>query len=295
MAHVYSDRVNLSEWRDGNPQYLSTTPTLLSSIHTEPHCERNEYLRTRQPWEPISGQDPLRTTSPAEHEADSPLGVASFENATNRTVTLYISTHLSHMAGIQISTEVDSQGSFKCDTKRADDSALMQTLQNFLEHEDRRRNFGGLAVLKTWGLATLPNYDVVAACVSVHGGDMPEYSLPSKERSTVLFASGGGQEMFPWQDVAPPVKDVSVVQKDILKKISRYDSVDTQVDSAFSRRIVQAASVARKLLALEEDNGKHVIPALEEHCSICSQEIPSEGLIEAACPRGHQFGKSATI
>lgn len=199
------------------------------------------------------------------------------------------------MAAIKISTEINDQTVLKCTTGRVETSPLERKLQTFLNHEDRRRNLGGLAVLKTWGLASLPNTDIVAACVSVHGGDMPEYSLPSKERSTVLFTSDSGHEMFPWQDVPPPVKDVSVVQKDILRKISHYDSVDNQIGSAFSWRIFQAASAARKLLAPVEDSGEHVIPAFEENCSICSQEILFEGLIEAACSQGHQFGKFATI
>ncbi len=202
---------------------------------------------------------------------------------------------MSRMAAIRFSTEIGDQTIIKCTTERVETSPLVRKLPTFLNHEDRRRNLGGLAVLKTWGLASLPNTDIVAACVSVHGGDMPEYSLPSKERSTVLFTSDSGQEMFPWQDVPPPVKDVSVVQKDILRKISRYDSVDNQIGSAFSWRILQAASAVAKLLFPEEDNGEHAVSILEEKCSICSQEILFEGLIEAACSRGHQFGKFAMI
>ncbi len=198
------------------------------------------------------------------------------------------------MAAIKISTEIDDQTILQCTTERVESPPLVRKLQTLLNQEDRRRNLGGLAVLKTWGLASLPNTDVVAACVSVHGGDMPEYSLPSKERSTVLFASDSGQGMFPWQDVPQPAKDVSVVQKNILRKISHYDSFGNQVGSAFSWRIFQAASAARKLLIPVEDSGEHV-PAMEENCSICGQEILFEGLIEAACSQGHQFGKFATI
>lgn len=199
------------------------------------------------------------------------------------------------MAAIKISTEIVRQSTVRYTTEWLERSPLVRKLQNFLKQEDRRRNLGGLAVLKTWGLASLPNTDIVAACVSVHGGDMPEYSLPSKERSTVLFTADGGQEVFPWQNVRPPIKDISVVQKDILKKISHYELIDNQVSSAFSRRIFQAASAARKLLAPNEASGLHLVPALEESCSICSQEILFEGLIEAACSQGHQFGKFATI
>lgn len=199
------------------------------------------------------------------------------------------------MAAIKVSTEIDDQTRLQCTTEWLESSPLVRKLQTLLNQEDRRRNLGGLAVLKTWGLASLPNTDIVAACVSVHGGDMPEYSLPSKERSTVLFISDGGQEVFQWQDVRPPIKDVSIVQKDILKKISHYESVDNKISSSFSWRISQAASAARKLLAPVVDSRVHVDPAMEENCSICSQEILFEGLIEAACSQGHQFGKFATI
>lgn len=229
------------------------------------------------------------------NQANSTPGIASYTDHVDQRASLYIATHLSRMAAFKISTEFNDQTIPQCTTKRVESPPLVRKLQTLLNQEDRRRNLGGLAVLKTWGLASLPNTDIVAACISIHGGDMPEYSLPSKERSTVLFASDGGQETFPWQDVPPSVKDVSIVQKDILRKISHYDSIEEQIGSAFSWRISQAASAAGKLLDRVEGSGEQVASSLEENCSICSQKILFKGLIEAACSQGHQFGKFATI
>ena len=292
LAYVGTDRIDFSERCGEHLRYLSTTPVLLSPIHPQTGDESIDQSRTKQPWEPISGNYSWKQLAYSRTRADSILGLASCANLAGGKITLYISTHLSHIIAIEVSTGADNEGNIQCEVQRAGNSTLRQKLQTLQKLEDRRRNLGGLAVSKTWGLASLPKNEVVAACVSVHGGDFPEYSLPSQERSTIVFASDTGQDMFPWQGL-PPAKDAIVTQKDVLKEISYYESVGHRSGSAFSNRIIQAANGARRLVFVD-DNLEQVDELLEK-CSICRQEVPFEGLIEATCVRGHQFGMFSAI
>ena len=198
-----------------------------------------------------------------------------------------MSTHLSHMTAIEALTRSDGESKLQIEGKRLEHHILEQKLRTFRQTEDRRQNLGGLAVLQTWGLASLPKCSVVAACVNVRGGDMPIYTIPSKDASVIVFASEAGQDRFPWQQTLL-VKSESATRESILHEVSQYWAIKPRKESAFSTRIAQAAGASRKLLKIHDNLGDG--DELVERCSICSVEIPFSSLVEAACVRGHRFG-----
>ena len=165
---------------------------------------------------------------------------------------------------------------------------MTEKMQKFKEVEDRRRNWGGLSVMKTWGLSSLPKDNIAAACVSVQGGDMPEYILRSNEESTILFASDTGHDTFPWQDPLLS-KDERATQIAIVTKIAAYGSFAYGSGSAFSQRIEQAANAAKELLKI--DSNPRQVDKLDEKCLICEKEILFDDLIGAACSSGHKLGR----
>ena len=191
------------------------------------------------------------------------------------------------MTAVEASTRSDSEGKLQIEGKRLEHHILEQKLRTIRQTEDRRQNLGGLAVLKTWGLASLPKCSIVTACVNVRGGDMPIYTIRSKDDSVLVFASEAGQDRFPWQQI-PLEKSESATRESILRKVSQYWAVKPRNESAFSKRIAQAARASKRLLNLNDNLGD--VDELFERCSICSQEIPFNGLVEAACVRGHRFG-----
>ena len=73
--------------------------------------------------------------------------------------------------------------------------------------------------MKTWGLASLDRY--VAACITLHPGDMPEYYIPSQERAIIVFSAHGfgdpsaKLEFFSW-DVDQEIEDGTKAQSTIV-------------------------------------------------------------------------------
>lgn len=165
--------------------------------------------------------------------------------------------------------------------------ALKRRLQRLHQDHDRQENLGGMSCMKTWGLASIPNDGLVAACVSIHPGDMPEYVIPSLEKSTLVFASDTSEDRlisFPWLDI-PAVWDVVTTQRAVLDAILDYSNVTNSMASGFSHRIIAAASGALRYLAPEDDNEPITT---DETCAICKASIPFESLTEACCNQGHQ-------
>ena len=191
------------------------------------------------------------------------------------------------MTAVEASPRSDGEGKLQIEGRRLEHHILEQKLRTLRQTEDRRQNLGGLAVLKTWGLASLPKCSIVAACVNVRGGDMPIYTIRSKDDSVIVFASEAGQDRFPWQQILLENSE-SATRESILHGVSQYWAIKPRNQSAFSKRIAQAARSSKRLLNLDENLGD--VDELFERCSICSQEIPFTGLVEAACVQGHQFG-----
>lgn len=175
--------------------------------------------------------------------------------------------------------------------KPVEHRALMQKLRQLHQEYDCRENLGGLSIMRTWGLASIPNESLISACISIHPGDMPEYVIPSYEKSMVVFASDTSEDQldtFPWQSI-PAAWDFRTTQSTILGAISGYASVANSTPSEFSRRIEDAAAAVATFV--DHENYSEKI-AFNEVCAICDSIIPLESPIEASCLRGHQCSKS---
>ena len=116
---------------------------------------------------------------------------------------------------------------------------------------DQHNELGGLSILKTWGLASLNGF--VAACVTIHPGDMAEYSMPSQQRSTIVFStdvrngSDSKDELFPWYSMIEP-RSVHEVQKAIVASILESEYQDNQLLDEFDIKILYAATMVYMLL-----------------------------------------------
>ncbi|KAL8914131.1 MAG: hypothetical protein Q9172_007150 [Xanthocarpia lactea] len=105
-------------------------------------------------------------------------------------------------------------------------SALNYQASTMQKDFDQHHDLGGLSHTKTWGLASWGPY--VGACITMHPGDMIEYSIISEQRCHVLFshanASNGLEDdaIFPWQDLSRTMhQDTSpVVLEKILIEVS---------------------------------------------------------------------------
>ena len=124
---------------------------------------------------------------------------------------------------------------------------MQQKLQSTQELHDRRLNLRGLSEAKFWGLASLREPSIVAACISVHAGDAPENKLRSQDNSILVFASENEQDTWPWQKEVE-VCEASQVQKGILEATSTYWHVSDLTQSSFSNRIFGAATAAKRFL-----------------------------------------------
>ncbi|MCJ1439212.1 hypothetical protein MMC27_008603 [Xylographa pallens] len=97
-----------------------------------------------------------------------------------------ITTHLSQMETFHIHTQVDSSGVSSETLTRSKKPWNLQMRQSECRLQfAKEHNLGKMTSTKTWGLASFGAY--IAACVTVHPRTMVEYSMPSTERSTILF------------------------------------------------------------------------------------------------------------
>ena len=207
------------------------------------------------------------------------------------TLTLYFVTHLSEIATISFVTNADDGANAQIVTKSIEDRDLQRKLKLLRENYDRRENLGGFSIMKSWGLASMPKEGLVTACISVHPGDMPEYIIPSVEKSTLLFASDTSEDRrdaFPWQNT-PAVWDVDDTQKTILDAIIEYAKTSNRLSSDLSVHINDAATAALHRFLHEDDEDRTVTS--NETCAICESTILFENLTEASCLRGHQCGE----
>lgn len=218
------------------------------------------------------------------------LGFVSSSYANQDGVSLYVITHLSRMAAFRIA-ELSIEVPYSVMVESMSDPALQLKLQSFQDFEDRRKDLGGLSVVKTWGLASLSGSDVVAACASIHAGDTPEYPLRSQEHCTIVFASDSCQEIFPWQEEVT-ANDANPVQNKVIEAVFAYKQMKGLAQSAFSDRIFKATAAARSILHKDDDTTEQ--DTFVEECQICGQSIPFESPVEASCANGHQYSKFPT-
>ena len=203
------------------------------------------------------------------------------------TLTLYLSTHLSSIATLRLKKRMDGNGETRLTMDAIQNRSLKRRLQQLHQDHDRQENLGGLSLMKSWGLASIPQDGLVTACISIHPGDMPEYVTPALEKSVIVFASDISEdrtETFPWQEV-PVVWDVTTTQKAITEAVSDYNRLAKGTPTDLSVRISAAASAAEEVLAHRGDKQREKIGEL---CAICHNTIPFESLTEASCLQGHQ-------
>lgn len=112
---------------------------------------------------------------------------------------LYVSTFLSHTSVFHCSpgSELakDPQGHrlpLRDSGKSIGSSPGLQEhqrhLSNYLSHFNLTHDLGDTGVLKSWGLAISPIGGWIAACISVHPGDMVEYLTLSQQQSIISFS-----------------------------------------------------------------------------------------------------------
>ena len=123
-------------------------------------------------------------------------------------------------------------------------------------------NLGQMTSIKTWGIASLGAY--IAACVTVHPSAMVEYSMPSLEKSTIIFGHAAtlGKESFdqvedenltfPWESEtqlrAPPLAHAgpwSMILRDATSPVL-YCSI-------LSCRLLYSSFCVRLMLGATED------------------------------------------
>ena len=109
---------------------------------------------------------------------------------------------------------------------------------------DHKHDLGGLSVMKTWGLASSGGF--VAACVTVHPGDMVEYTIQSVERSAIVFDEIDNQERrFPWESATEHAITEAETQARILDGIfAEENNQDGKRRSVLTNRIIYAAACA---------------------------------------------------
>lgn len=105
--------------------------------------------------------------------------------------------------------------------------------------------------MKTWGLAALGGF--IAACITLHPGDMPEYLIPSQERTTIVFSTHGlsdpssKRDFFPWE-VRARSENIAVIQGAILDTVLEYEQRKDFLPSTLSNKIIYAAIMASALV-----------------------------------------------
>ena len=125
-----------------------------------------------------------------------------------------------------------------------EDTSLESRMSDCRTRFDHGHDLGDLSVMKTWGLASSGGY--IAACVSLHPGDMVEYTIQSVERSTLVFAEVDNRERrFPWERDAEHDITEAEAQARILDTIFQGgNGQDGKERSVLTNRIIYAAAFA---------------------------------------------------
>lgn len=161
---------------------------------------------------------------------------------------MYLSTHLSHIETIKLRTYGPEND---ISWERLPQSTLHNQMIRYQSAHDRREDLGGVSVMKTWGLASFRGY--IAACITVHPGDMAEYYMASQQRATVVFSlhglkdSSADFESFPWE-FDPEIQDEARHQVAIVETVFKYEKSHGTVQNEIDHKIIYAAVVASMLI-----------------------------------------------
>lgn len=152
---------------------------------------------------------------------------------------------------------------------------------------DVENDLGGLALAKVWGVASCKS--LVAACFTLHPGDMVEYIQTAEERATVVFSytdENRNDDLLPSSaltekdlgELAPPI-----AQQNIVEWALGWKEEQGALDDAMSRQIVDAVG------CLQREGSSSAF----ETCEICGEGVEWIDFKEARCTNGHEFLRCA--
>ncbi len=176
---------------------------------------------------------------------------------------MYLSTHLSHIETIKIKTHIHNSQESPLHWESLPRSTLHKQMLRYQREYDRREDLGGLSLMKTWGLASFKDY--VAACITVHGGDMAEYSIPSDEQAVIVFSTHGFKdpsaslELFSWE-IDPELEDHPKSQIAIIETVFEFEQLQFTVQSKLDHKIIYAAIIA-SMLVWDESRSDRLLAA----------------------------------
>lgn len=203
-------------------------------------------------------------------------GLAFHTDRDDQSVCLYLSKHLSLVEAIRVTNYSRNSSKSRICWEVLPRPPLYRHMLQIRSQFDDQNELGGLSIIKTWGLVVLNNY--VAACITLHPGDMAEYTIASQERATVVFSThranttNSKAESFPWEPDSV-TEDNEQSRSKIINTILELEGQGDFEHNELSNRIIYAMAMAasliwdserpRRLLAVE-----HVLQRLERSAEI---------------------------
>lgn len=163
-----------------------------------------------------------------------------------------MSTHLSQVEAIRVMKHDQNTGKSKFCWEFLHRPPLYEHMVQVRDQFDDQNDLGGLSFIKTWGIASFNRY--VAACITLHPGDMPEYITPSQERAMIVFYAQGANnsnsesEYTSWQTDSIAKDNIQSSQSKILKTVFELEHHQKYEFNELSNRIIYAAAIAASLV-----------------------------------------------
>ncbi|MCJ1470133.1 hypothetical protein MMC07_008778 [Pseudocyphellaria aurata] len=235
LAIAQIGQMDVSSWSNATSRLL---PCIDGAFQVEPDVDR--WSQRKDKSYPTTG-----------HAWDQISGLTFCSDGNDQAAYLYLSTQLSHIevAGLTIHQQSFQETALRWE--RMVQSTLHKQMLRLQSRYDRRNELGGLSYIKTWGLASLDRY--VAACITLHPGDMPEYYIPSQERAFIVFSAHGFEdpstkvESFSW-DVDQDIEDGTEAQSTIIDTVFEYERLEIYLQSELGHKIIYGAIIASMLI-----------------------------------------------
>lgn len=129
-------------------------------------------------------------------------------------------------------------------------------MTNCLAKFNIQHDLGGLAFTKTWGLAD--SRHLAATCITLHPGDMAEYTITSIERSTVVFGhqaaierNASGSNVPLWIATESQYRDPRMICFDFVSSVLHFPR--ESLDKVCKKILYAAACIAISLPELDKD------------------------------------------
>ncbi len=139
-------------------------------------------------------------------------------------ICLEVVTHLSHVQVFRYTINAPANAIPYATLTPHSPPQWQKSMADCLTKFNIRRDLGGLAFMKTWGLANLRNY--AAACITLHPGDMVEYTISSAERATIVFGyqatiEGGLSDSYllPWTATQRQSRELSMICSEFVSSV----------------------------------------------------------------------------